>query len=187
MQAEGTTPHGECKCGCGQVTPIVKHTVRARGYVKGQPADYLRGHRKRRFPVTPPVGDGFLHVWLRRTHMGYETPCWVWLLALNADGYGIDGQRSAHLTAYEREKGPVPKGLEIDHLCRVRHCVNVAHMEVVTHTENMQRSGATKLTWDQVREIRARWVTTASLAREFGVSPGTITRIVSGRSWKEPT
>lgn len=52
-----------------------------------------------------------------------------------------DGKmRLAHRVAYEIHVGPIPDGLEIDHLCRVRCCVNPDHLEPVTHRENMRRS-----------------------------------------------
>lgn len=44
-----------------------------------------------------------------------------------------------HRYSYERAEGPVPAGLELDHLCRVRSCVNPEHLEPVTHRENMRR------------------------------------------------
>lgn len=43
---------------------------------------------------------------------------------------------------YEHVKGPVPDGLELDHLCRVHNCVNPAHLEAVTHAENVRRGEA---------------------------------------------
>lgn len=46
----------------------------------------------------------------------------------------------AHREIYSQQVGPIPGGLEIDHLCRNRRCVNVDHLEVVTHTENMRRA-----------------------------------------------
>ena len=45
----------------------------------------------------------------------------------------------AHRVAYELTNGPIPDGLELDHLCRVRHCVNPSHIEAVTHRENTLR------------------------------------------------
>jgi hypothetical protein len=74
-----------------------------------------------------------------------KTPsgCWLWTESLTACGYGRlwDGIKllTAHRYAYEHLVGPIPKGLQIDHLCRVRHCVNPAHLEPVTATENWRR------------------------------------------------
>jgi hypothetical protein len=47
--------------------------------------------------------------------------------------------RRAHRLYYELEKGPIPKGLTLDHLCRVRCCVNPDHLEPVTPVENVMR------------------------------------------------
>lgn len=71
------------------------------------------------------------------------TGCWLWTAGLNGQGYGhfsLDGRmQRAHRVAYELLVGPVPEGLELDHLCRVRRCVNPAHLEAVTHRENTLR------------------------------------------------
>lgn len=69
--------------------------------------------------------------------------CWLWTGPLYSNGYGefnFDGRnRRAHRFAYDRLVGPIPDGLELDHLCRVRRCVNPAHLEPVTHEENVRR------------------------------------------------
>jgi hypothetical protein len=69
--------------------------------------------------------------------------CIRWTGRLNVKGYGqigVDGKsRAAHRVAYEVLVGPIPAGLEIDHLCRVRDCINVQHLEPVTHLENVRR------------------------------------------------
>jgi hypothetical protein len=73
--------------------------------------------------------------------------CFIWMGYVHPCGYGMtlvrnaDGSltRYAHKAAYEYFVGPVPPGLEIDHLCRVRCCVNPDHLEPVTHSENVRR------------------------------------------------
>jgi len=67
--------------------------------------------------------------------------CWLWQDRLQPNGYGQCKKNAyAHRAAYEYERGPIPAGLEIDHTCNVRHCVNPWHMEPVTHEENMARA-----------------------------------------------
>lgn len=67
-------------------------------------------------------------------------PCWLWTGSLDQREYGRFGKRGlAHRMAYEYLVGPAPKGLEPDHLCRVHRCVNPAHIEWVTHRENLRR------------------------------------------------
>jgi hypothetical protein len=78
--------------------------------------------------------------------------CWLWTKRLNPRGYGeigvgsaVDGSNRvafAHRTSYEAFVGSIPSGLELDHLCRVRCCINPAHLEPVTHAENLARGFA---------------------------------------------
>lgn len=73
--------------------------------------------------------------------------CFLWLGNIHeATGYGRiwdNGHRDfAHRIAYEIAKGPIPKDLEIDHLCRLRCCVNPDHLEAVTHRENIIRGAS---------------------------------------------
>lgn len=69
--------------------------------------------------------------------------CWFWIGTRSDTGYGsLPPYVNAHRFAYETFVGPIPKGLEIDHLCRVRACVNPAHLEAVTHQENVRRGAA---------------------------------------------
>jgi len=80
--------------------------------------------------------------------------------------------------------GPVPDGLTLDHLCRVRACVNPAHLEPVTNAENVRRGRAAKLAAADVAEIRrliADGLTNVAIARRFGVTPKTVSRIKTGK------
>lgn len=89
-----------------------------------------------------------------------DTPCTPWTGRTNADGYGTDGSRLAHRVAYERERGPIPDGMTLDHVCHDpevchagrdcphRRCVNVDHLEIRTRAENAARSSKRYTTTD---------------------------------------
>lgn len=76
--------------------------------------------------------------------------CWLWTGTIKPNGYGAlsiwkDGKSTgyyAHRLVYELLIALIPEGLQIDHTCRVRHCVNPDHLELVTPTENVRRSVA---------------------------------------------
>jgi hypothetical protein len=69
--------------------------------------------------------------------------CWRWTGKVSRDGYGrmsVAGRyRIVHRLAHDVWIGPIPEGLEVDHLCQVKLCINPAHLEAVTHRENMHR------------------------------------------------
>jgi hypothetical protein len=73
-----------------------------------------------------------------------ETGCWIFTGSLMKKGYGHisadGGARRVHRVMWENEFGPVPDGLELDHLCGQRACCNPQHLEAVTHTENIRRA-----------------------------------------------
>ena len=70
-----------------------------------------------------------------------ENGCILWAGRLNEDGYGqfdVGGKSiGAHIFAFEQAHGPVPEGLQLDHKCRVRHCVNEDHLRAVTSAVNI--------------------------------------------------
>ncbi len=78
-----------------------------------------------------------------------DSGCWLWTASLNKWGYGqlyagsLNGKRLtpfiAHRFSYQLNVGPIPEGLDLDHLCRVRSCVNPDHLEPVTRRENIVR------------------------------------------------
>lgn len=72
--------------------------------------------------------------------------CWLFLGFLDDDGYGRFYYKArtqmAHRAAYKELRGPIPHGLVLDHICRVRSCVNPWHLRAVTHAENMRAPGS---------------------------------------------
>jgi hypothetical protein len=75
-----------------------------------------------------------------------ENGCWLWQGPFHRSGYGEMGafgvKMKAHRVAWTVFSGPIPHGLDIDHLCRNRSCVFFEHLEPVTHAENMARGNA---------------------------------------------
>lgn len=94
--------------------------------------------RKRPGPKPTPVRDRF-----QDKYEVNESGCWIWVACLDVKGYGrvsVGGRmKLAHRVSYALHIGPIPEGLTLDHLCRVPRCVNPAHLEPVTHAENMHR------------------------------------------------
>lgn len=89
-----------------------------------------------------------LHV--RRNIAPGDGGCWLWTRSKSPDGYGWASYRNrthqAHRLVYTFVYGSVPDGMHLDHLCRVRHCVNPDHLEPVTPRENLLR-GDTATAW----------------------------------------
>lgn len=122
---------------------------------------------------------------------GYKTLCWIWRCGFFTNGYGRIGHwkhsEIAHRTIYQEMIGPIAGGLDLDHLCRQRDCVNPAHLEPTTRAENLRRGEGTKLTAEAVREIRDApryWGVRKDLAEKFGVTVGYVAQL---RSKNPPT
>lgn len=87
--------------------------------------------------------------WRKVAVVGNVCECWEWLASKKVDGYGRcgigDGKLGyAHRVSYELTIGPIGVGLQLDHLCRNRSCVNPWHLEPVTQQENTRRGEAGK-------------------------------------------
>lgn len=94
----------------------------------------LGGVNKRLFAL---LSDG------TRARIRIEGSHWLWTGCVSKQGYGRmyhnRGTHGAHRVIYQILKGEIPEGLELDHLCRIRHCVNPTHLEPVTPRENLRR------------------------------------------------
>jgi hypothetical protein len=153
-------------------------------------------------------GDDVRRFWSYVDKGSAGTGCWLWTGCLSSKGrpiFRVKGKNKyAYRWAYEQFVGPIPDGFTIDHVwdagCRHRHCVNYeAHLEPVAQPVNFERMlragqnphgathGRAKVTPDVVRELRSRWDTGESqtdLAHEFGITQGTVGKIVRRELWK---
>jgi hypothetical protein len=88
-------------------------------------------------PARPTTHE--LTLFFRRVAVD-RSGCWVWTGALNWKGYGSFKGTSAHRFPYAWFVEPIAAGLTVDHLCRNRACVNPAHCEAVSDSENKRRA-----------------------------------------------
>lgn len=119
------SPNGEqCRGG-----PRYAHTTCKKHY-----------HLGKNFPVKTAKNRARFEKYYAR---GPETECWLWTGCFGGNGYGAFAMEektySAHHAAWLLYRGKIEPGLEVDHLCRQKACVNPNHLEPVTHKENMRR------------------------------------------------
>jgi hypothetical protein len=86
-----------------------------------------------------PLGTAEVDRLLAWVEKDSSSGCWNWTGKLH-NGYGVSGGKFAHCRSWRLLRGPIPDGLQIDHLCRNRRCVNPDHLEPVTPRENMVRA-----------------------------------------------
>jgi len=166
-------PLGLCQCGCGGTTMVPRKNDRYHGYVAGVPRPYMKGH-----------STGMPQTWTSK-NMGYITPCDIWAGAMSGKYGWARGRRQAHIVAYERVRGPIPKGLVVHHLCHQPACVRVDHMQLVTLREHRylhpEARRLSRLTQEQIDEIRGSPLTLSHLAKEYGISRTHASKIRSGK------
>jgi len=128
---------------------------------------------------------------LRQVRIESADACWLWTGKITSEGYGtlsVDGEvRLVHRWIYEQTRGKIPSPLQPDHLCRVRHCANPSHLELVTSAENTRRGARTRLTESDVSEIRrllADGEPQTALAKRFNVSSSHVSKIARGVKWR---
>lgn len=108
-------------------------------------------------PLTPWQAENTpasLPLHIRRNIAAGDSECWLWTKSKSLDGYGwasLDNRtHQAHRLIYTLVNGEPPRGAVLDHLCRVRHCVNPQHLEPVTPRENLRR-GNTSTGWERCK------------------------------------
>jgi hypothetical protein len=169
-----------CECGCGKQTTIAKRDYNSRGVKAGQHYRFIKGHNN------IPKGPEYLE-----EDRGFSSPCWIWQHARAKAGYGLTRDEdkktvTAHRVYYQRVVGPIPPKLQLDHLCRVRECVNPAHLEAVTNAENTRRGWMTRLNREKVERIKllaASGVRFVEISKIYDVSANHIGSIVHGEKW----
>lgn len=169
-----------CACGCGE--PVTVHD--------GRPRTYVYGHWSRM--PRRPLAERFAEKVVPATDLSPNgmAGCLLWRKP-GTNGYGAifverGVQKPAHVVAWLLAGRAIPDGLELDHLCRRRSCVNVDHLEAVTGAENVRRGANAKLTLDQVEEIRslvAQGWRRSDIAAAYGVSGTLIYLIRTGKAW----
>lgn len=171
-----------CECGCGNPAPISPVTSRYHGWVKDQPKRFISGHNSTIRVIT--------YADYSERDTGFSTPCWLWSKPLEYNGYGKVMVRKrrvwAHRAMWEQTNGPIPEGLELDHLCRIPSCVRPDHLEAVTHQENMRRGNGTRVTpqmLTQIRELREAGLSHRQIARQVPVGRTTVADILNGHRW----
>lgn len=115
-----------------------------------------------------------------------ENDCWEWTGRLSSSGYACSGQYSkhsqvAHKVIYSLFKGEVNNGLQLDHLCRNRKCVNPDHLEAVLPIINVQRGLSVKLNNNDVAKIFELSLSKkqTEIAKIFGINQGHISKILN--------
>ncbi len=140
--------------------------------------------------------DRFNSKWKRN-----EAGCHIWMAHTKGAGYGsmryLGKDQLAHRIIWQELRGPIPAGMSVCHSCDTPGCVNINHLFLGTHADNMQDMARkkrhpyrlaesnvrAKLTNDQVKEIRARKESANALASVYSVSKRTILNVRHGYTY----
>lgn len=199
-----------CQCDCGNTTIAVTGSL-----ISGRHQSCGCLRTVALVPQVALIEHKLRHPLMVRFEAKYipepNSGCWLWLAALNTQGYGIinrgrqaDGLDAAHRVAWRLFRGPIPEGLHVLHRCDVPCCVNPDHLFLGSPKDNAddreaKRRGSAppirygeahhraKLTVTDVQEIkrrRANGETIRQLAKAFSVGSSAIYAIIIGKTWE---
>lgn len=165
-ESSASVPLKLCKCECG-------HSV------GNKYAIYLPGHTPR-----TPIGRYTVE------DRGYETPCWISDRTKQAGGHAQMrlGRKTywVHRIAYERECGPIPKGMHVHHRCEQPACQRTSHMTLRTlkdhgiehgHLSDVTRAAIVEAGKDRTRRYK-------EIATEFGITQHSVSRIMTQHGFR---
>ena len=157
------------------------------GVRKTSRSEIDRSRNSNRLPSV--LGDGPIFEIVDR---GYKTPCWIWLRSKHSKGYGRAMFRGVykgvHIHMYEMANGPIPVGMQVDHLCCQTSCARPGHLEAVSGTENVRRSRGcllTPATVSEMKKMRADGMLLREVAEKFGVGLSTVSAACTGQNWSD--
>lgn len=181
-----------CECGCGKPAPLAKGTDKRVGHTLGQPLRFVHGHHMKKAQPSLEL----IYAKVTENSGG----CWVWGGNTNRQGYGRIFYRGKmvllHRLTYVLKNGAIPDGKILRHQCDNPPCCNPQHLLTGTRLDNAldavergrtakgTRSGLSKLTEEQVLEIRASSESQKNLADRYGVSATIVSLAQRGKTWK---
>lgn len=187
-----------CECGCGQLTNLAPFTWKTKGWAKGKPIRFVKGHYRRDLMKRRTLAEAFvLHA-----IPGPAGECWEWRGPRDLYGYGVIGHGGktlkAHRVSWELANGPIPEGQAVCHRCDNPPCWNPSHLFSGTQQDNLrdmnqkrrgnqgERNPQAKLTAERAAEIRALkgQEHPRAIASRYGVSATAVRDILAGRTWR---
>lgn len=196
-----------CVPGCSAPIWVLKHKLCSRHYNRARTTGtVVDGPRSRASPVE--------RFWRNVSKRGTDE-CWPWIGKAKVDGYGYlglggreYGKILAHRASWHIHHGRIPNSAEyhgtvVRHKCDNRLCVNPAHLELGTQSDNVrdmidrgkmklpglkgEAHGMSRFTEDDIRYMRASTKSIYGLAKEFGCPYGVIYPIIKRKTWKHVT